>query len=144
MWSWGVKDSDRAIGAAITLTDAEKIALAHVHAAGNNGLTYFELIKVPNHSADWLGGLGEAAQSIGRLGLVTDRYPNGKVRNAGRVVWLSDTGIERFATLTVVANRFHPCCEFMITLPCVCLYRSYCPTPSTREAVMVAMIDDNG
>jgi len=130
MWTWSLDPATVEAGRHVTLTDTEKVMLAHVAYTGEEGMTIFELKDVEGRSDSWRWTAHEAAQSIGRFGLVTDRYPNGKVRNAGRVVWLSNSGIERFAALRAVADRFNPCCEFMITLPCVCLYRSYCPNPT--------------
>lgn len=127
MWSWIVDTATAEAGRYVVLTDAEKVVLAHVAAAGEDGMTIFELKDVQGRADSWRWSAHEAAQSIGRFGLVTERYPHGKVRNAGRVVWLSEAGIERFAALRAVADRFRPCCEFMITLPCVCMYKSYCP-----------------
>lgn len=129
MWTWAVKDSDRAIGTAVTLTDDEKMMLSHVAATGSLGMTIFDLADIPGKAESWRWTMHEAAQSIGRFGLVTDRYPNGRVRNAGKVCWLSETGQARFDALRSTAMRVNAqsCCEYMITLPCVCRYRSYCP-----------------
>lgn len=129
MWTWAVQEQDRMFGPMVTLTDNEKIMLAIVAHRGAEGMTIFEVLKIGGRAESWLWGVYEAAQSLGRFGLVTDRYPNGKVRNAGKVCWLSETGQARFDQLRFAAMRvtIQPCCEYMITLPCVCRYKSFCP-----------------
>lgn len=118
MWTWVVSKGSLKAGEEAMLTDNEMKVLAKVGYAGGAGATIGEVSLTD-------AGLSEAAQSVGRFGLVVGKEPR-EVRAAGLVCVLSDVGAERLAESR--AQRYS-CCEHAIRLPCVCSERVYCPNP---------------
>lgn len=117
-------DSDTAQHAdALQLTDAERRVLAEFayQESLHGPRTVYEVVGTGRYDLD--PRLGEAYYSLCRFGYIVRAEPR-TVRSTAAVDTLSEAGRNRLAA---IGARRYRCCDFAVTMPCVCSERTFCP-----------------